>query len=94
MTSDLRRAGAIALILALAGCETTYPGPPASKFGDANRMTNMAQVVDPAPQYDTLNPPTSGEHAGKAAERYRQGAVKQPEAQSAGSSGSGSGSPQ
>ena len=39
----------------------------------------MAQVVNPVPEYDTLNPPTSGEHAGQAAERYRTDKVKQPE---------------
>ncbi len=70
---------AIALALpALAACEHAYPGPAASEFGDANRATMAAQVVDPDPQYDTLNPPTSGEHAGQAAERYRTDKVKQP----------------
>ena len=54
-------------------------GKPASTFGEANRQTMMAQVVDPEPEYDTLVPPTSAEHAGQAVDRYRKGAVKQPE---------------
>lgn len=91
MTIDLRRAGAVLLLpLVLAGCETIYE-PQASKFGDANRMTMAAQVVDPDPQYDTLNPPTSGEHSGQAAERYRTDKVKKPvRTSSTQSSGGGS----
>lgn len=82
MTSKARPLALIALLTALAACEHNYPGPPASKFGDANRMTMAAQVVDPDPQYDTLNPPTSGELAGKAAERHRTDKVKRPARQS------------
>lgn len=79
MTSELRRIALLAALLpALAACEHNYPGPAASNFGDANRVTMAAQVVDPDPQYDTLNPPTSGEHAGQASERYRKDAVKAP----------------
>lgn len=89
MTSRLRHAALVALLPALAGCMHNYPGPPASNFGDANRMTMAAQVVDPDPQYDTLNPPTSGEHAGQAAERYRKDAVKQPVRETATVSSSG-----
>jgi hypothetical protein len=79
MPINLRKASLVALLPVLAsGCTHTYPGPPASEFGEANRLTMAAQVVDPDPQYDTLNPPTSGEHAGQAAERYRTDKVKQP----------------
>ena len=49
----------------------------------ANRATMAAQVVDPDPQYDTVNPPTSGEKAGQAGERYRKDAVKKPAAKDA-----------
>ena len=90
MTSKLRRiAFAATAVAALGACTHAYPGPPASRMGDANRMTMAAQVVDPDPQYDTLNPPTSAEHAGQAAERYRTDKVKQPvrETVTAGSSG-------
>ena len=79
MIINARRIALAALLVSgLAGCTHTYPGPAASNYGDANRMTMAAQVVDPDPQYDTLNPPTSGEHSGQAAERYRTDKVKQP----------------
>lgn len=86
MRIDVRRLALVALVPALAGCETIYE-PQASRFGDANRMTLAAQVVDPDPQYDTLNPPTSGEHSGQAAERYRTDTVKQPKRETLPSSG-------
>jgi hypothetical protein len=82
MTSKHRLLVLSALLPLLAACEHTYPGPAASHFGDANRVTMAAQIVDPDPQYDTLNPPTSGEHAGQAGERYRTDKVKQPVRQS------------
>lgn len=79
MNSDQIRCAALGLALvALSGCESTMGAPNAAKFGDANRMTMMAQVVDPDPQYD--GPMTgSGENAAQAIERYRTGKVKQPE---------------
>lgn len=79
MTIDYRRFALAALIPALAACTHNYPGPPASNYGDANRATMAAQVVDPDPQYDTVNPPTSGEKAGQAGERYRTDKVKKPD---------------
>ena len=67
----------------------------ADNWGEANRQTMLAQIVDPLPRYDTQVPETSGEHAAKAAERYRMDKVKQPDkvrtgANSAGGSSSGS----
>jgi len=87
MISDRRILALAVLLPALAACEHNYPGPAASNFGDANRVTMAAQVVDPDPQYDTLNPPTSAEKAGQAVERYRKDAVKQPQRQSLPTSG-------
>lgn len=78
MTIDLRHVALGSILVLLVACEHNYPGPAASNYGDANRMTMAAQVVDPDPQYDTLNPPTSGEHSGQAAERYRTDKVKRP----------------
>lgn len=49
-----------------------------TNFGEANKATFAAQVVDPDPQYEYLDPATSGEHAGQAIERYRKDAVKRP----------------
>ena len=66
----------------LAACEegmSGLSGEPASTFGEANRQTMMAQVVDPDPVYDTVNLETSGEHAAQAVDRYRQDKVKKPE---------------
>ena len=72
---------ALAALPLLAGCETGMAGrgEPASTFGEANRQTMLAQVVDPDPQYEFLDPETSAEHAAKAVERYRKDAVKKPE---------------
>ncbi len=92
MTSKLRRVAlAAAAVAALGACTHAYPGRELSHMGDANRMTMAAQVVDPDPQYDTLNPPTSGEHAGQAAERYRTDKVKQPVRETVTASSSSSG---
>lgn len=94
MNTDRARWLALALLPLLAGCEHDFAGlgKPASTFGEANRQTMMAQVVDPEPEYDTLVPPTSAEHAGQAVDRYRKGAVKQPERQSSQTSSGGGGS--
>jgi hypothetical protein len=84
---------ALAALPLLAGCQTDQAGidGPASTFGEANRQTMLAQVIDPEPQYDA-DATSSGEHAAEAVERYRTGKVKQPERvkiQSAVSGGSG-----
>ena len=73
---------AVAGSLALAGCAQTHSASmgaidPAD-FGEANRQTYAAMVIDPDPQYDEPMA-TSGEHASDAIERYRDDAVKQPE---------------
>ena len=86
MTSNPRRILIVmSLLPALAACESIYPDPQLSTFGEANRQTMAAQVVNPAPVYDTLNPPTSGEHAGQAGKRYSEGKVTQPDKVSASS---------
>lgn len=48
-------------------------------FGEANRATYAAMVVNPDPQYNTPIPATSAEKAAQAIERYRNDQVKQPE---------------
>lgn len=67
--------------LVLAGCSTsTQTGMlQDTTLGEASRATLAAQVVDPEPQYETLNPATSAEHAAQAIDRYRKGTVKRPE---------------
>lgn len=68
-------------LLALAGCTQDFAAGerPAAEFGEPNRQTMMAQVIDPEPEYATLVPETSAEHAADAVDRYNQDAVKQPE---------------
>lgn len=71
---------ALPLAAAVAGCnqgEVASTGPVA-QFGDANRMTMMAQVIDPDPQYAEPMQ-TSGDHAAQAIDRFRTDKVKKPE---------------
>ena len=96
-TDRARRFACLALLPFAAGCASIpsiYEEPDDAKFGEANRQTMMAQVIDPDPVYD--GPMVgSGEHAADAVERYRSDTVKQPESVSTttgtggGSSGSG-----
>lgn len=83
MNSKTKIIAALALGATLGGCASVadmelvgYQDP---GFGEANRMTFAAMVVNPDPQYDTAIPPTSAQHAAAAIERYRNDAVKQPE---------------
>lgn len=82
MNIDRRLLALAPLALLLTGCEHDIMGlksASAAPWGEANRQTMMLQVVDPDPQYDTLIPPSSGEHSGQAAERYRTDKVKIPD---------------
>lgn len=77
---------------ALTACTNEGVKSASDNWGEANRQTMMAQVIDPDPQYDTINPVTSGDHAAKAVDRYNKGSVKQPDkvrTSTLGSSGSG-----
>lgn len=83
MNTRIARASAGLLSLAaLAACAeySLMEAPGDASFGEANRQTMMAQVIDPDPVYDT-EMATSGEHAADAIDRYRNDAVKQPETQ-------------
>lgn len=83
---------AVLAVLPLAACEHDMAGTePLSTFGEANRQTMMAQVIDPDPQYEYLDPATSAEHAGQAVDRYRKDKVKKPERVSSTASVSGGG---
>jgi type IV pilus biogenesis protein CpaD/CtpE len=78
----MRTGGLFAMPLLLAGCAATHSASvgeidPAD-FGEANRQTYAAMIINPDPQY--LEPmSTSAEHAADAADRYRTDTVKQPE---------------
>ncbi|AKM09532.1 hypothetical protein [Croceicoccus naphthovorans] len=78
----------------LAGC-ATYGSPEAGKFdkadfGEANRMTYAAMVVDPDPQYDEPME-GDGERAADAVEAYREGEVEIGTSGGGGMSGGGGG---
>lgn len=64
----------------LAGCAThsVFEQPGDAAWGEANRQTMMAQVVDPTPVYDEPMV-TSGDHAADAVSRYRNDNVKEPD---------------
>ena len=70
---------ALAALPALAGCtQSLLDEPGDAAWGEANRQTMMAQVIDPDPVYDEPMV-TSGEHAADAVERYRTDKVKEPD---------------
>lgn len=76
-----RRLALLAAPLLLAGCVTDGVGEGMAKdnWGEANRQTMAAQIIDPTPQYDTAVPVTSGAQAAAAIERYRTDKVKKPD---------------
>lgn len=79
--------------IALAGCtQDGVMSASASSFGEANRQTMAAQIIDPDPQYDTAVPASSGDHAADAVDRYNKDQVKKPEKVRTTNVGSGSGS--
>ena len=101
MNSKLKLMTVLALGTALGGCATVadqeFLGYQDPGFGEANRATYAAMVVNPDPRYDTAIPLTSAEHAAQAIERYRNDEVKVPERQTTtqrvgGGSGSSTGS--
>ena len=70
--------------LALPGCAGDYSANVGAidhaAFGEANRQTFAAMIVDPDPVYEEPLE-TSAEHAADAVERYRERAVVQPVAE-------------
>lgn len=76
----LSRGAVLGLVLVLGGCEHSMGDKTAAaaKFGEANRMTMAAQVVNPDPQYDQPLA-GSGDSAAQAVERWRTDRVKKPE---------------
>lgn len=80
MNTDRRRLVLPALLVALGGCTQGYmaQGEPVIEFGEMNRQTMAAQVVNPEPEYDTEAPVTSAEHAAQAVDRHATDTVKPP----------------
>ena len=81
MNSKLPMTLVIAGALATAGCVTDGGFTPIADtgFGDANRQTMAAQVIDPNPVYEDPIPPTSADNAVDAIDRLRNDQVKRPE---------------
>ncbi len=83
MSFKLKTGIALAFAMSLSACATTefqeWSGYQDPGFGEANRATYAAMVVNPDPQYDTAIPATSAEKAAQAIERYRNDQVKAPE---------------
>ncbi len=78
---------------ATGGSNTALGMGKADNFGEANRQTFAAMVINPNPEYDEPMAPADGERAAKAIERLRTDKVKMPERQSLselGRSGGGS----
>lgn len=69
--------------LSLAGCEHSGGLDVAlgadPTWGEANRQTMAAQVVDPEPDYTWDEMETSADHSSQAIGRYLRDAVKQPD---------------
>lgn len=63
----------------------------ADNFGEANRQTFAAMVINPNPEYDDAIAPGDADRAAQAIERLRTGKVKQPERQSLSEVGRASG---
>ncbi|MGN3975103.1 hypothetical protein [Tsuneonella sp. SYSU-LHT278] len=84
---------ALAPLALLGACSTTSPTGMLEdqNLGEAKAATMAAQIIDPAPVYEFLDPATSGQHAAEAVERYRTDTVKRPERVSSTSRTSGGG---
>ena len=80
-SKQLRTAIFAATCLATAACATGSGTDfmADTSWGEANRRTMAAQVIDPNPVYDIAIPPTSAQNAVGAIERYRDDNVKEPE---------------
>jgi len=83
MPFEIGRTAAAALMLVfVAGCASTNGQVLSAKndnWGEANRQTMAAQVIDPAPVYEDATAPTSGTQVAGAIERVRTDKVKKPE---------------
>lgn len=77
---NIKHIAAIALAgTLLAGCQTEWLAEEgASSWGEANRQTYAAMIVDPDPVYEEPLA-VSAEKVAGAVERYREDAVKEPE---------------
>ena len=91
-TNRTAAALAFGLLLGLAGCTSSGDLKLSTKdnWGEANRQTFAAQIINPSPEYTEPFAPGSGAQSAKAIERYLTDKVKQPERQSLSNIGKGS----
>ena len=85
MTIDrIRVALVLGLAVSAAGCTSSgdLKLGREDNWGEAYRQTLAAQIINPAPEYDTPFAASSGDKAAQAIERYRTDKVKQPAKQS------------
>ncbi|MBX7541289.1 hypothetical protein [Qipengyuania sphaerica] len=84
MNIDSRSIGILAVATLGLGACTTSDGkfgiaPNDPSWGEANRVTMAAQVIDPSPEYENPIPPTSASNAVRAIDAYREGKVEEVE---------------
>ena len=83
MSFKIKTGVVLAMAISVSACATVedqeWIGYQDPGFGEANRATYAAMVVNPDPEYNTPIPATSAEKAAQAIERYRNDQVKQPE---------------
>ena len=91
VTRSIRIAGGFGGLLVLAGCTSSGELKLGAEdnWGEANRQTFAAQIINPNPEYADAFAPANGAHAAQAIERYRTDKVKQPERQSLSDIGKG-----
>lgn len=73
---------AILMTVFIAGCASTDGGVRTARqdnWGEANRQTMAAQIIDPSADYGDVAMTTSGDQVAAALNRYRTDAVKKPE---------------
>ena len=83
MSFKIKTGVVLAMAISVSACATVedqeWIGYQDPGFGEANRATYAAMVVNPDPEYNTPIPATSAEKAAQAIERYRNDQVKKPE---------------
>lgn len=87
----IRLAMGLGILVGVAGCTSSGDLKLGAEdnFGEANRQTYAAQIINPNPEYTEPFAPASGAKAAQAIERYRTDKIKQPERQTLSDIGKG-----
>ncbi len=80
MNINRKTIAALSATVVLGACTQglNFGDMPVAEFGEPNRQTMMAQVIDPDPQYEDAVPKTSGKRAADAVGRHASDNVKKP----------------